>query len=130
MYADTLPLLTCRSQHQRWASTLSENEQEIDFLLSVLADLPDPASYRSLTAPDAYAATLHRLKATIGQLRHAVVCIGVSCTQPSPPVPCPDAHFAPLPTSNALITSVSAECDRVRDRCQSLLGELMGLNLI
>lgn len=126
----TSALLTCRTQNQRWATTLSESEQEIDQLLTLLAELPTPDTYRSLTAPGTYTASLQRLKASMRQLRSEVVCAGAGCSQPTPVVPCPDLHFGLTSSANALITNASAEYNRVRDRCYAFLGELMGLNLI
>jgi hypothetical protein len=126
------PLQTCRTQHQAWAVSLEQSEEEIDQLLTLLADLPND-SYRSLNHPViGYTQSLSRLKSRIHNLRVDVVCTGTGCSTPAPATSCPDPHFSQPTTTNStsLISAVSAEYDRMKDRCQSFLGELMLLNLI
>ncbi len=125
-----MPLQTCRTQHQAWAANLEQSEDEIDQLLTLLAELPND-SYRSLNHPIVgYTQSLSRLKSRIHNLRVDVVCSGTNCAVPTPTTSCPDPHFGVAVTSNSLISSVSAEYARMKDRCQSFLGELMRLNLI
>ena len=125
-----MPLQTCRTQHQAWAASLEQSEDEIDQLLTLLAELPSD-SFRSLNHHTVdYTQSLSRLKSRIHNLRVDVVCSGTSCSSPVPASSCPDPHFGVTVTSNGLIASVSAEYARMKDRCQSFLGELMWLNLI
>ena len=124
------PLLTCRTQHQAWAASLEQSEDEIDQLLTLLAELPND-SYRSVNQYTVdYTQSLSRLKSRIHNLRVDVVCSGTNCSLPIPASPCPDPHFSASVTSNSLISSVSNEYARMKDRCQTFLGELMRLNLI
>ncbi|NID10692.1 hypothetical protein [Fibrivirga algicola] len=124
------PLQTCRSQHQAWATSLEQSEDEIDQLLALLADLPSD-SFRSLNHPlVGYTQSLNRLKSRIHNLRADVVCTGTSCSSSATTVSCPDPHFVEPSTSSTIISAVSAEYDRMKERCQAFLGELMLLNLI
>lgn len=124
------PLQTCRTQHKAWAVSLEQSEEEIDQLLTLLADLPSD-SYRSLNHPIVgYTQSLNRLKSRIHNLRVDVVCTGANCATPVPATACPDPHFSQPTTSGSIISAVSAEYDRMKDRCQAFLGELMLLNLI
>lgn len=123
-------LQTCRTQHQTWAATLSQSEQDIDQLIQLLAELPGE-SYRSFShhASD-YTRTLNRLKGQIQMLRRDVVCSGTGCAGPVMLVACSDQRFVSPPISNSLMLAMSAEYDRLKDRCQLFLSELMRLNLI
>ncbi|GAB3560798.1 hypothetical protein GCM10027578_00020 [Spirosoma luteolum] len=125
-------LQACHAQHQTWASTLRQSEQEIDQLLTLLADLPGPDAYHSLNHPaDAYAQALGRLKNRIHDLQTDMVCTGTACTAvPATSTRCADPHFSMPVAGNSLIGTVSAEYVRLKERCQSFLSELMGLNLI
>ncbi|RYF45918.1 MAG: hypothetical protein EOO39_50495 [Cytophagaceae bacterium] len=130
LQSSTNMLQTCRTQHQAWAVSLEQSEEEIDQLLTLLADLPND-SYRSLNHPVVgYTQSLSRLKSRIHNLRVDVVCTGTGCSAPVPAASCPDPHFSQPLTSSSIISSVSAEYARMKDRCQSFLGELMLLNLI
>ncbi len=124
-------LLTCRTQHQHWAVDLAQHEDDIDQIISLLADLPGE-TYRSLNhRASEYVQKLHQLKAHIHRLMTEVVCSGVACSSVNvASVTCPDPHFAPLSTGNSLIASVSAEYDQIKDRCHAFFSELMRLNLI
>lgn len=124
-------LLTCRTQHQHWAVDLAQREDDIDQIISLLADLPGD-TYRSLNhRVIEYVQKLHQLKAHIHRLLTDVVCSGVACSSMSVAnVTCSDPHFAPLTAGNSLIASVSAEYDQIKDRCHLFLSELMRLNLI
>lgn len=124
-------LLTCRTQHQHWALELSQSEQEIDQLMSLLAELPYD-TYRSLDhhAID-YTQRLRQLKTRIRRLLTDAVCPGIACSSANvAAVPCPDPHFVPTLSGNSLIASVSAEYSQLKDRCHRFLSELMRLNLI
>ncbi|MBO0949413.1 hypothetical protein [Fibrella forsythiae] len=123
-------LQTCRTQHQAWAVSLEQSEEEIDQLLTLLADLPSD-SFRSLNHPIVgYMQSLGRLKSRIHNLRVDVVCTGASCSTPALASACPDPHFSQPVNSSSIISAVSAEYDRMKDRCQAFLSELMLLNLI
>lgn len=124
-------LLTCRTQHQHWAAELAQRQEDIDQIISLLADLPGE-TYRSLNhRVMEYVQKLHQLKAHIHRLLTEVVCSGVACSSVSVVnVTCPDPHFAPLTSANSLIESVSAEYDQIKDRCHIFFCELMRLNLI
>ena len=120
----------CRHQHQTWATTLAGDEQEIDQLLTLLAELPSN-SYRSLQPYTVdYAQMLTRLKARMNRLRSDVICTGTGCSSPNPPAFCPDPRFVSPTTGNTLIASVSAEFSRAKERCDAFFGELMMRNLI
>ena len=124
------PLQTCRTQHQAWAISLEQSEEGIDQLLTLLADLPND-SFRSLNHPVVgYTQSLSRLKSRIHNLRVDVVCTGSGCSTPVAATSCPDPHFVAPTSSSSIISAVYAEYDRMKDRCQSFLGELMLLNLI
>jgi hypothetical protein len=123
-------VLSCRAQHQNWANRLSQSEAEIDQLLSLLSDLPAD-SYSSLTEfKRAYASALNRLKIGIHQLQTDVVCDGLGCASTPPPTTCTDVHFTSPVSSNALISSALLSYDQIKDRCNTYLAELVGLNLI
>ena len=126
---DYSPVQTCQSQHQTWATTLVRNEQEIDQLLTLLADLPDDACRGLHHHTVDYAQGLDQLKTRIHRLRGDVVCTGAGCPLLTPPA-CPDSRFVSPGTDNPLISNVSADYGLVKDRCQLFFGELMQLNLI
>lgn len=121
---------TCQSQHQTWATALVRNEQEIDQLLTLLADLPNDTCRGLHHHTVDYAQGLDQLKTRIHRLRGDVVCTGAGCPLLTPPASCPDSRFVPPGTDNLLISNVSADYSLVKDRCQSFFGELMQLNLI
>ncbi len=123
-------LYTCRQLHQRWAGTLLASEGEVNQLLTLLADLPDPATPRSPAHLTILSAQLHRLKTRICQLRTEMVCSGGLCSLPQPPQPCPDAHFVARPEPTDPIADLATECSGVQNRCQTVLSELMELNMI
>jgi hypothetical protein len=123
-------LYTCRQLHLRWAGTLLASEGEVDQLLSLLTDLTDPATPRNPARLTALSGQLQQLKTRIYQLRSEVVCSGGLCSLPQPPQPCPDAHFVARTGKHDPITDLATECSGVQDRCQTVLSELMGLNLI
>lgn len=109
---------------------LIQDEQEINQLLTLLAELPDE-NYRSLQPYTVdYEQVLNRLKARINRLRVEVVCTGTGCSSPTPPASCPDPRFVPPGTGNTLISSVSAEFSRAKDRCDAFFCDLMVLNMI
>lgn len=121
---------SCRHQHQTWATTLAGDEQEIDQLLTLLAELPSN-SYRSLQPYTVdYAQVLNRLKVRMNRLRVDAVCTGTGCSSSTPPAACPDPRFVSPMTGNTLIASVSAEFSRAKERCDAFFCELMVLNLI
>ncbi|MCY7359811.1 MAG: hypothetical protein LH609_20635 [Rudanella sp.] len=124
-------LLTCRTQHQHWATDLAQREDDIDQIISLLADLPGE-TYRSLNhRVIEYVQKLQQLKAHIHGLLTEVVCSGIACSSMSmASVTCPDPHFAPHISGNSLIASASSEYDQIKDRCQAFFSELMRLNLI
>lgn len=123
-------VLSCRAQHQSWAATLTQSEEGIDQLLTLLADLPGN-SYRSLSEfKQIYASALNRLKTTIHQLRTSVVCDGSGCASTPPPAMCIDARFTSPVSRNVLIDSVLVNYDQIKARCNTYLAELVGLNLI
>ncbi|WP_044129366.1 hypothetical protein [Rudanella lutea] len=127
----THPVLTCRSQHQQWASSLHQSEEEIDQLLSLLTDLPAQISFLDLQQQTVqYAAALSRLKNHIHQLQVDVVCAGAGCSAQTTDAKCPDVRFTPQPAEVPLFPSLSAEVNRMKERCQAFLGKLVGLNLI
>ncbi|MGF7216206.1 hypothetical protein GGR92_002371 [Spirosoma lacussanchae] len=124
-------LQTCRSQHQNWAASLVESEQEIDQLLTLLSDLPND-NYRSLRDYSAdYAQALSRLKHRIHHLRADVVCSGDRCASATgPTAACTDPRYGLPVSSPTLLTSLSSEYIQLKNRCHAFLAELMGLNLI
>lgn len=124
------PLLTCRQQHAAWAETLQRSEQDIDQLLSLLADLPtDPCHLPRRYILD-YASALNQLRTTIHRLRVDIVCSGSHCGNEQPATPCPDGRFVVQAVGTNPINGLAAEYDRLRTRCQSYLDELVGLNLL
>jgi len=125
---------TCRTQHQTWAVQLAQNEEEIDQLLTLLAELPsyDYQHMRNHTVD--YAQTLNQLKNRIHRLQLDVLCTSHTCVPASAkPVSsaCPDGRYATPPAQgSSLVATVSSEYDRVKSRFNAFVGELMGLNLI
>jgi len=98
--------------------------------MTLLADLPSD-SFRSLNHPlVGYTQSLSRLKSRIHNLRVDVVCTGAGCTSTVVAASCPDPHFIQPTSSGSIVSAVSAEYDRMKERCQAFLGELMLLNLI
>ena len=126
---DYSPVHTCRNQHRTWATVLVQNEEHIDQLLTLLADVPDDGC-RSLHHAVAYAQGLDQLKTRVHRLRTEVVCTGTDCPLSTPPAACPDPRFVPSDAGNFLISTVSADYNRLKDRCQLFFGDLMQLNLI
>ena len=124
------PIQTCRNQNQAWATTLARNEQEIDQLLVLLAELPNDSDRTLQPYTVDYAQVFDQLKVRIHRLRTDVVCSGAGCSSPTPPAACPDVRFVPPGTGNSLISSVSAEYSRAKERCDAFLSGLMMLNLI
>lgn len=125
---------TCRTQHQTWAAQLAQNELEIDQLLTLLAELPSHNYQHMRSYTVTYAQTLKQLKNRIHRLQLDVLCTRHTCA-PAPNTPaaptCPGGQYATLPAQgSSLVATVSSEYDRVKSRCNSYVGELMGLNLI
>ncbi len=110
--------------------TLTQSEQEIDQLLTLLTELPGE-TYRSFSHHTSdYTQGLIRLKGKIQSIRNNMVCAGLGCASPAWALPCPDGRFLSQTVSTSLVSAVCVEYDRMKDRCQSFLGELMRLNLI
>lgn len=126
----TPSLQTCRVQHQRWSALLAQSETEIDQLLYLLADLPTSPHHVPRQSMLTHAQALNHLKQTIHRLRLDVVCSGSACSNPQPITTCQDERFAETPLTQTAIARVSDEYDRLKNRCQNFLGELMRLNLI
>ena len=124
------PVQTCRNRHRTWAAVLVQNEGHIDQLLTLLANVPGDAC-RSLNHRAAdYAQGLDQLKTRVHRLRTEVVCTSTNCPLSTPPAACPDPRFVSSDTDNSLISTVSAEYDLLKERCQLFFGDLMQLNLI
>lgn len=129
---------TCRAQHQTWAAQLAREEQEIDQLLTLLAELPSYDYQQMRNHTVTYAQTLKRLKNRIHRLRIDVLCANQTCAQATAGAAaksaypaCPDGRYATPPAQgSSLMATVSSDYDRVKSRCNTYVGELMGLNLI
>ena len=125
---------TCRAQHQSWAAQLARNEQEIDQLLTLLAELPSHNYQHMRSHTVTYAQTLKQIKNRIHRLRIDVLCTDQTCVQAAARVAapiCPDGRYdTPPAQGSTLIATVSSDYDRVKSRCNTFVGELMGLNLI
>ncbi|GAB2583574.1 hypothetical protein [Spirosoma areae] len=128
----TLPpgIQTCRHQNQHWAATLAQNEQEIDQLLSLLANLPEHHSYRSLHHPAVdYSGSLNLLKMSFQQLRLDMVCEGMTCTLTERQT-CQEPRFGVYTLIERHCRPLTDEFNRVRDEYYQFLTCLMTLNLI
>jgi hypothetical protein len=122
---------TCRTRHQAWANTLRQSEQEIDQLLTLLADLPEQTKSLQLQSQTVqYESTLNRLKNHIQHLRTDMICAGSDCNAQPGEVGCTDVRFVPQASEVTIFSGLSAEVGRIKERCQSFLGKLVGLNLI
>lgn len=120
----------CRSQNQLWATTLVANEQEIDQLLTILADLPEQHSYRSLyhRAID-YTGDLACLKSRFQQMRLNMVCAGIPCAS-SEHQTCRDPHFGLYTLLETHCRPLTDEFSRIKDGCYQFLNGMVSLNLI
>jgi hypothetical protein len=119
----------CRTQNQAWATTLVANEQEIDQLLTLLADLPND-SYRSLyhRAVD-YTGDLASLKSRFQQIRLNMVCEGIPCTSTEHQA-CREPRFGLYALIETHFRPLTDEFSRIKDSCYQFLNGLMTLNLI
>ncbi|GAB3713535.1 hypothetical protein GCM10027592_52840 [Spirosoma flavus] len=127
----TASLQACRAQHQSWATTLNESEQEIDHLLNLLDELPADR-FRSLYDHKVdFTKSLEQLKLRIHRLQREVVCRGQFCSASTFMASvCSDTHFIARSAVNSPIATLPIECSLVKQRFQAFLGQLMGLNLI
>ncbi|QHV95551.1 hypothetical protein [Spirosoma endbachense] len=128
---DPLHIQTCRSQHQTWAMTIAQNEQEIDQLLAILSDLLDYQQYKSLRqrAVDYYG-DLNHLKSRFQRLKLDMICEGVACN-PSERLACREPRiglYATLAVDSQL-RSLMDELGRIKAGCYQFLSVMVTLNL-
>lgn len=126
----TTQVAKCQQQHHTWATTLTQNEQEIDQLLGLLTDLLEQHNYRSLQhdAIDYYG-DLNGLKARIQQLRHDFVCDGMACRAETTPHCNPVKATRPGYIGQAF-GRLLGDFDRTKANCTAFLAGLVGLNLL
>ncbi|MCY7352415.1 MAG: hypothetical protein LH606_17410 [Cytophagaceae bacterium] len=126
------PFQTCRNQHQHWATTIVQDEREIDQLLILLADLPTQPPYRSLrhNAVD-YLGDLNLLKSSFQRLRGAMVCDRVACTS-TEQLPCSSPRLGWYTTLavDSHLRTLTDEFNRIKEGCYQFLSGLVTLNLI
>lgn len=121
---------TCRIQNQAWATTLVANEQEIDQLLTLLADLPEQHSYRSLYHRAVeYTGDLACLKSRFQQIRLTMVCEGIPCTSTEHQA-CREPRFGLYSLIETHFRPLTDEFSRIRNGCYQLLNGMVSLNLI
>jgi hypothetical protein len=129
--AESVPtLLTCRAQNQAWATTLNNNEAEIDGLLSLLADLLEQQNSQMQHRAIDYYGSLNQLKDRIEQLRSVHLCSSNACSGVVTPVPCNDKQFGQYQTLPVIFSQLRDEIGRVRDTCYQFITGLVKLNLI
>ncbi|QKZ14070.1 hypothetical protein [Spirosoma sp. KUDC1026] len=121
---------TCRSQHCTWNKLLIHNEQEIDQLQELLADLLEKHTYRSLRhrALDYYS-NLNQLKSRIQRLRLDMICEGVDCS-PVEPTPCREPRFGLFATIESHFRSLTDEFSHLKAGCYQFLSVVVTLNLL
>lgn len=121
---------TCRTQNQAWATTLVANEEEIDQLLTLLADLPGQHSYRSLYhhAVD-YTGDLACLKSSFQEIRLDMICQGIPCTSTEHQT-CREPRFGLYTLIETHFRPLTDEFTRIKDGCYQFLAGMVSLNLI
>lgn len=105
------------------------NEQEIDQLLRILADLPEHNSYRSLRHRAAdYIGGLNILKSRFQRLRLDMTC--ESACVPNESQTCREPRFGLYTRIETHFRPLTDEFSRIKDGCYQFLSGLVSLNLI
>lgn len=120
----------CRTQNQRWATKLADDEREIDQLQSMLADWPEEFGYRHLQhrAVD-YTGSLNLLRFSVQRVRDDMVCERIACPF-SRCQTCNEPRFGMYPLIEGHVRPLTDEFSRVRDGCNQFLSGIVALNLI
>jgi hypothetical protein len=120
----------CRRQHYTWSKILIQDEQEIDQLQEILADLLEKHNYRNLRhrAID-YCSNLNHLKSRIQRLRLDLICEGVGCSL-AELTTCRESHFGLFTSIETHFQNLTDEFSRLRDGCYQFLSVVVTLNLL
>lgn len=118
----------CQSANQSWMAAFAHYQEEIDYLLSQIADLRNGSAYRSLFhSPEQYHRDLIRLRSQMQQVRVKNLCEHLNCTS-AQSSPCINARFglyAVVPWS-----TLTDEFARLQSGCRQLFTNLLSLNLL
>jgi hypothetical protein len=120
----------CRSQHYTWSKILIQDEQEIDQLQELLADLLEKHNYRNLRhrAIDYYS-NLNQLKSRIQRLRLDIICEGIGCSSAGP-TSCNESRFGLFTSIETHFQNLTDEFNRLKDGCYQFLSVVVTLNLL
>ncbi|MGV3559347.1 MAG: hypothetical protein ACO1O2_14400 [Larkinella arboricola] len=120
----------CHTENQRWAVTLTNLEQEINQLLTLLEDVLDQYNHQNLRyrAIDYYRG-LNRLKIWFNRLRTDVVCENAGCAS-SNLLPCEKPRFGRHTVIPSQFADLSDEFTRTKTGCYQFLSGLVQLNLL
>jgi hypothetical protein len=121
---------TCRSQHYSWGKILIRNEQEIDQLQELLADLLEKHNYRSLRhcATD-YHSNLNHIKNRIQRLRLDMICEGEGCS-PAGSTFCRESRLGLFTSIETHYRTLADEFNQIKAGCYQFLSVVVTLNLL
>lgn len=127
---EPLRVAACRNQHQAWATTLAQHEQEIDQLLMLLGDLLDYPNYQQLRhRAVAHYGHLNHLKSRFQRLRLDMICEGADCW-PSARQACTNPRFGLYTTIDSSFHNLTDEFSKVKAGCYQFLSVMVTLNLL
>ncbi|MGA0560133.1 hypothetical protein ACO2Q8_25955 [Larkinella sp. VNQ87] len=120
----------CHTENQRWARTLTNYQQEIDQLLTLLDDVLERYTQQNLR-PRAieYQQHLHRLQAWFKRFRSDLICERADCPPGSQQI-CRELQFGRHTTIAAQLADLSADFSRTKMGCYQFLSILVQLNLL
>lgn len=125
------PVNTCHQEHQHWQQIISQQEEEIRQLRSLLLEVMDQRNYHSLrhNALDYYQ-DLNHLQTGLTRLRRDFVCEGVECKPSSDTPACVEDRFDLSATVDRHAATLTKEFTRIKDGCLQFLSGMMSLNLL
>ncbi|MFD1141824.1 hypothetical protein ACFQ4C_11925 [Larkinella insperata] len=129
IYLERRQLEHCQTENQRWAVTLTNLEQEINQLLTLLEDVLAQYNHQNLRhrAIDYYRG-LNRLKVWFNRLRMDL-CEKSDCAS-SNLLPCEKPRFGRQPVLPSQFADLSDEFIRTKTGCYQFLSGLVQLNLL
>ncbi len=121
---------TCRTQHQTWAATIAQHEQEIDQLLALLNDLLEHHNYQSLRHRAVnYYGDLNHLKSGFQRLRLDTICQTMDCSH-TQRQSCREPRFSLYATIESRFHALTDDLNRIQAGCYQFLSVMVTLNLL
>lgn len=121
---------SCQQDHHYWQQVIRQQEEEIRQLRTLLADVMDHYSSRSLRhdAVD-YFQDLSQLEAKLDRLNRTMICEAADCPPIKQQLACSDKRFGLSATLERHTTTLINEFSRVKDGCLQFLSGMMSLNM-